>query len=119
MIDWKRVLDLRDKVGPDRLVALLDRALLDIEMRLRGLDARPQDLARELPVLRRAAAEMGFLGCSALCCKAEEQLARQGHLDLGTAALKASFGHARQTFLRDLPLVMARAPSGSGPPRPP
>ncbi|TGN42591.1 hypothetical protein E4L95_21105 [Paracoccus liaowanqingii] len=88
-------------------------------MRLRGLDARPQDLARELPILRRAAAEMGFSNCTALCRKAEEQLARQGHLDLGTAALKASFGYTRQIFLRDLPQVMAKIPSGSGPPRPP
>ncbi|CAM3382244.1 hypothetical protein PANO111632_16935 [Paracoccus nototheniae] len=110
MIDWTQVIHLRDRVGADRLGARLDMALLDIEQRLKAIDARPPRSARDLRMLRKVAATIGFSALCALCRRGEDQLGHFGHFDMGEAALKASFGHSRQMLLRDLPHVMGRDP---------
>lgn len=112
MIDWKHVTDLRDKVGADGLAQILDLILQEIELRLRIIDPQPQAMARDLERLRTLAEAVGFLALGALCRKGEDQLNRDGRFDLGPASLKASFGHARQRMLRELPQIAGCGPWG-------
>lgn len=111
MIDWSRVIELRDQLGPDDLAPIIDMILTEIEAHLSALDARALHLAEDLHLLRGLAANLGFVDFCAQCRRGEEQLAREGQFTLAPAVLRASFGQTKQLFLRDLPHVM-----GDGPP---
>ncbi len=106
MIDWNRVIELREELGPGELSPIIDMFLGEIEARLFALDSRTQHLAEDLHLLRDLALGIGFTDFCAQCLRAEQQLARGDQTALAPAALRASFGHTKQLFLRDLPHVM-------------
>lgn len=110
MIDWSRVIELRDQLGPDDLAPIIDMILSEVEAHLSALDGRTLHLAEDLHLLRGLAANLGFSDFCAQCRRGEEQLAREGHFTLGPAVLRASFGQTKQLFLRDLPHVMGGEP---------
>ncbi|WP_405404230.1 Hpt domain-containing protein [Paracoccus sp. Ld10] len=106
MIDWNRVIELRDALDPDDLLPTIDMILAEIQAHLFALDTRTQHLAEDLHLLRGLALNIGFTEFCAQCLRAEQQLAQGSQSSLRSAALRASFGHTKQLFLRDLPHVM-------------
>lgn len=106
MIDWNRVIDLRDAMRPDDTWPLIEAVLTEIEAHLSALDRRVPYLAEDLHLLFGLGATIGFSDFCDLCRRGEQQLLQTGRFDLGIPALRASFGHARQLFLRDLPHVI-------------
>lgn len=113
MIDWNRVIELRDELGADEAAPIFDMILQEVEAQLSGLHAQPGPLADDLHMLRGLAVNLGFVDFCALCLHAEQQLARDEGFDLGPAALRASFGHSKQLFLRDLPHILGQDMSGT------
>ena len=106
MIDWNRVIELRDELGPEELLPIIDMILVEIEAHLFALDSRTLHLAEDLHLLRGLALNIGFTEFCAQCLRAEQQLASGDQTALAPAAMRASFGHTKQVFLRDLPHVM-------------
>ena len=48
MIDWNRVIELRDELGPEELLPIIDMILVEIEAHLFALDSRTLHLAEVL-----------------------------------------------------------------------
>ena len=75
MIDWNRVIELRDQLGPEELLPIIDMILVEIEAHLFALDSRTLHLAEDLHLLRGLALNIGFAEFCAQCLRAEQQLA--------------------------------------------
>lgn len=111
MIDWNRVLQLREEVGDGAFAALADEFLAEIENRLEQLSADPQQLLRDLHYLRGAALNIGFMKLSALCLADEMQL-RHGHAHgVDRDDLREKFRQTKAQFLQDLPFIAPQAPA--------
>lgn len=105
MIDWNRVLQLREEVGEVAFTALANDFLSEIDDRLAQLSHEPELLLRDLHYLRGAALNIGFVTLSALCLADEMQL-RHGHAEgVDREDLHKKFRHAKKQFLEDLPFV--------------
>lgn len=103
MIDWGRVVQLRDEVGAAEFGPLLELFLDEVEtvvMQLRVAD--PAKLADDLHFIRGSAINLGFSGLAALCQETETALARSivqaGRID----SLRGCYARSKQIFMRDL-----------------
>lgn len=87
MIDWPRVIELRDEVGTDGFAEVVDLFLEEVE-ELSGrlqVAANAERLAADLHFLKGSALNLGFAHLAALC-QHGEQAARTGRaqdVDLG------------------------------------
>lgn len=101
MIDWDRVTRLRAEVGPDEfrdVVALFLEEADALVERLRTAGGG-RTLADDLHFLKGSALNLGFAELVDLC-RAGEALATEGRPDaVDLAALVASYGRARASFL--------------------
>ncbi|RJL20472.1 Hpt domain-containing protein [Paracoccus siganidrum] len=103
MIDWGRVVQLRDEVGAAEFGPLLELFLDEVEvvvMRLQAAD--PAKLADDLHFIRGSAANLGFSGLAALCRDAETALARRMPQAVCLDRLRGCYARSKQIFLRDL-----------------
>ena len=119
MIDWSRVIALRDRAGTQAAAPMIGMILTEIEAHLSVLPEDGPTLAQDLPLLGTLARQIGFRDFGARCDRAVQQLAQGEGAALSIATLRASFGHSKQMLLRDLPHVIDGPPPEPGlPPRP-
>lgn len=105
MIDWNRVLQLREEVGEDAFAGLAAAFLAEIEDRLAQLGRQPEQLPGDLHYLRGAALNLGFARFSALLL-AEEMRLRHGDAGrVGRDDLVGTFRDSRRQFLDELHCV--------------
>ncbi|AUM74802.1 Hpt domain-containing protein [Paracoccus jeotgali] len=116
MIDWKRVQALKEELGADDFLPVVELFLDELEgivMRLAHGDA--ERLECDMHFLHGSAASLGFTAFASLCQQAEMALQRQelGGLDLGAlldcyAATKKQFIAGRHLWQGEAPNVAVR-----------
>ncbi len=101
MIDWDRVRELRDDVGAEDFVALVDIFLDEADEVVARLGGPPEAISvDDLHFLRGAMLNLGFRQVSALCQTLETRISG-GRCDSEEAsALLAAYVAARAEFLR-------------------
>lgn len=103
MIDWSRVVRLREEVGAAEFGPLLELFMDEVETVVMHLCGdQPRKLADDLHFIRGSALNLGFSGLAALCQEYESLLARSQcqHIDL--EKLRGCYARSKQVFMRDL-----------------
>ena len=104
MIDWPRVKELKDEIGPDDFGEVVELFLEEVEeiiKKLRG-DDRSQ-LEQDLHFLKGCALNLGFDSFSQLCLQGERQSAEGGASQVDLPAILDMFEASKQSFLAELP----------------
>lgn len=113
MIDWGRVIELRDEVGPDEFEPVLDLFIDEVEdivMRLCRDD--PARLERDLHFLKGSAWNLGFADFGRLCQQGEAAAALRRMDEIGLEELAACYASSKQVFMRDLAYVTGARDAG-------
>ncbi|MEX3316191.1 Hpt domain-containing protein [Sulfitobacter sp. PS-8MA] len=109
MIDWARVLVLREEVGAKDFAEVVDLFLDEVQealLRLQGPMTADQFEA-ELHFLKGSALNLGFAAFADLC-EAEERQASAGQNPAGCIpALRSCYARSRAVFLKELPQKLA------------
>ncbi|MEM9708343.1 MAG: Hpt domain-containing protein [Pseudomonadota bacterium] len=104
MIDWNRVAELREEVGPDDFMEVAELFISEVEDTLDGLKGgvNVDTIEESLHFLKGAALNLGFAHFAGLCRDGEFRAAAAdyGSIDLG--AVHTSFAQSRQHFLEGL-----------------
>ncbi|MFA8386017.1 MAG: Hpt domain-containing protein [Pelagibaca sp.] len=100
MIDWTRVSELRDEIGPDDFAEVAELFLMEVEDTLSRLN-RAGNTARDMQdlmhFLKGSALNLGFSDLSDMCSKAESA-ASQGALTVDIAHLNSLYRQSRALF---------------------
>lgn len=109
MIDWNRVAELREEVGPEDFAEVVDLFLQEVDEEIQKLSTMmPQDgLSEKLHFLKGGALSLGFSEFSSLCATAEAALTRNPAAAFDIDPLHQSYQSARRVFLSDLPQKFA------------
>lgn len=113
MIDWKRVIELRDEVGPAEFGPVLELFLDEVEgivMRLSKEDRAT--LERDLHFLKGSAWNLGFADFGSLCHDCEGKACRGELQAISIADIVSSYAMTKQLFTRDLSRVVG-GPGGN------
>lgn len=105
MIDWDRVAELRDEIGPDDFDEIVDAFLTEVEGTLAELPdtaGKPPEIEAKLHYLKGSALNLGFNTLSDLC-QTGETAAKHGSADIDLDAVAAVYRDSRDIFLRELP----------------
>lgn len=103
MIDWRRVWQLRDEIGPTGFAEVVDLFWEEVETILDGLSDQPAArLESDLHFLKGSAWNLGFVDFGAQCQDGERKAAqgRAAEVDLGS--IIGQFGTMKQAFLAGL-----------------
>jgi HPt (histidine-containing phosphotransfer) domain-containing protein len=104
MIDWPRVKELRDEIGPDDFSEVVELFLEEVEeviQKLRGNDR--SKLEQDLHFLKGCALNLGFESFAKLCLQGERQSAEGAVNEVDVAAILESFEASKQSFAAELP----------------
>jgi HPt (histidine-containing phosphotransfer) domain-containing protein len=102
MIDWERVAQLREEVGPEDFIEVVDLFLEEVDgvtARL-ALASEGTRLRDDLHFLKGSALNLGFDAFGRLCQEGEKAVARGSMPDL--AALLRCYAVSREAFLAAL-----------------
>jgi HPt (histidine-containing phosphotransfer) domain-containing protein len=104
MIDWGRVAQLRDEVGPDDFAEVVELFLEEVEEVTGRLAASPQAsaLREDLHFLKGSALNLGFERLGAMCQEAERLAARGEEGAVSIAPILTCYEDSRQSFLENL-----------------
>lgn len=105
MIDWTRVLELREEVGPedfDEVVALFLGEVEEVISRLQATPD-PRTFEADLHFLKGSALSLGFAEFSNLCASGETRAAAGQDISADLAQLPACYETSRGCFLSELP----------------
>jgi HPt (histidine-containing phosphotransfer) domain-containing protein len=100
MIDWARVTELRDEIGPDDFDEVSELFLLEVEDALSRLEDAmndPPQMQELLHFLKGSALNLGFREMSAMCSAGEADAA-QGRVTVDPIELKAVYRSSRKVF---------------------
>jgi len=104
MIDWQRVICLRDEIGEDdfaEIVPIFIEEVSEITEKIRENVAR-SDLEEDLHCLKGSAVNLGFAEFADLCHKGESMAAKGAADSVDVVAILASFDASRAAFLKGL-----------------
>lgn len=104
MIDWSRVTELRDEIGPDGFDEIVEIFLEEVDgviTRLRDTDA-PGDLGADMHFLKGSALNLGFADFAALCETGEQACAAGNPNNVNRAELLACYDASRMIFMAEL-----------------
>lgn len=104
MIDWDRVAQLRDEVGPEDFCEVVDLFLEEVDgavARLAGAD--PAGLENHLHFLKGSALNLGFARFGRMCQQAEQRAAAGEDASDALAPITACYAESRKAFLDALP----------------
>lgn len=113
MIDWDRVVELHDELGPEEFNPVLEMFIDEVEgvvMRLQSEDA--DELERNLHFLKGCAWNLGFAEFGAMCQRDEVMAAKGNARQVSIDELVACYSTSKQVFMRDLARVID--PDGVG-----
>lgn len=105
MIDWNRVAQLREEVGPEDFAEVVDIFLQEVDEEIENLSSTPPGagLSEKLHFLKGSALSLGFEEFSALCETGEAALTSDPDASFDVQRLFSSYQSARERFLSDLP----------------
>lgn len=104
MIDWDRVAQLRDEVGPESFLEVVELFLEEVDEAIArlGASADAADLAGELHFLKGSALNLGFERFGQVCQEAERLAARGEGAAVAVPPILACYADSRQVFLDSL-----------------
>ena len=104
MIDWDRVAQLRDEVGPDDFAEVVELFLEEVEEVTGRLaaGAEAEALAEDLHFLKGSALNLGFERLGVMCQEAERLAARGEAGAVSVAPILACYEASRRSFLETL-----------------
>lgn len=103
MIDWDRITELRNEIGPDDFEEVVELFLEEMEDALGTVPgAKPGDLAAVLHSLKGSALNLGFVTLARLCERGELLAATGRAGDVDRAGLLAAYVTTRTDFLRGI-----------------
>ncbi|MGJ8615953.1 MAG: Hpt domain-containing protein [Sulfitobacter sp.] len=109
MINWTRVKELRDEIGPEDFDEVVDLFLEEVDEvtdRLKSaLD--PSTLEADLHFLKGSALSLGFSDFAALCQNGETTSGQGKFSDVDIVTILSSYDASKVVFLNQLPQVMA------------
>lgn len=99
MIDWDRVRELRQEIGPDDFDEVVEMFLEEADEAIGRLsvDHGAKALAADLHFLKGAALNLGFRNLSGLCQEGERR-ANAGDAGIDLEAVRDSYAHSRAAF---------------------
>jgi HPt (histidine-containing phosphotransfer) domain-containing protein len=113
MIDWARVLELRDEVGAAEFEPVLEMFADEVEEVLIRLSSEdPAGLESDLHFLKGCACNLGFSAFATLCQSAEALASRQLHHEIDIAQLIGGYATSKQIFRRDLARIIGDGQAG-------
>ncbi|MEO1138777.1 MAG: Hpt domain-containing protein [Pseudomonadota bacterium] len=104
MIDWKRVGQLRNEIGPEDFDEVVEIFLEEVEEEIGALrdDPPPDSLEAKLHFLKGSALNLGFEAFSTLC-KDGECTAAKGHAtEIDLEVIVTSYADSKTVFLKEL-----------------
>jgi HPt (histidine-containing phosphotransfer) domain-containing protein len=101
MIDWTRVNDLRNEVGPEDFDEVVDLFLQEVQEVIEKLRLSTQcaDLEADLHFLKGSALSLGFSAFSNLCHTKEHMLRAGGETCVNLDEIIRSFEESKTAFL--------------------
>ncbi|MFZ7091022.1 Hpt domain-containing protein [Primorskyibacter sp. 2E233] len=110
MIDWQRVGELREEIGPedfDEVVELFLSEVLGAIDLLESAAGNPIVTEEQMHFLKGAALNLGFAAFSDLCQKGEKAAAAGDAEAIPFGAVRKTFETSKTQFLEELPLKFA------------
>ena len=104
MIDWNRVMELREEVGADDFIEVADMFISEVE----GVLARfatgvnVASLENDMHFLKGAALNLGFGEFASLCKEGEKRAAAHDFASIDVRAVMASFAASKEAFISGL-----------------
>ncbi|NIY79389.1 Hpt domain-containing protein [Celeribacter sp. HF31] len=101
MIDWNRVEELRDEVGAEDFLEVVELFLEEVDEAIARMQTQPDEtrLEQDLHFLKGSSLNLGFAAFSTLCYEGETA-ARQGHTDtIDLPKIFNSYAASRAEFL--------------------
>ncbi|NVK16518.1 MAG: Hpt domain-containing protein [Rhodobacteraceae bacterium] len=103
MIDWPRVTELRDEVGPEDFGEVVDIFLEEVEEVIGKLEGGNRgQLEQDLHFLKGSALNLGFEEFSSMCLDGERRSAQGEAEGVDVAAIIANFQASKSAFLSGL-----------------
>lgn len=100
MIDWPRVKELREEVGPEDFGEVVDLFLEEVEEVIGKLRSEDRSqLEQDLHFLKGGAMNLGFSEFSDLCMNGERESAQGNAASVDLAAIVTRFEASKTTFL--------------------
>ena len=109
MIDWERVMDLREEVGPEDFLEVAELFLSEVGTVLERLVAaiNVNSLEADMHFLKGAALNLGFRDFAELCKEGEFKAAASDFGSIDVGAVVACFNASRDAFVAGLAQRMA------------
>jgi len=107
MIDWQRVIDLKQAIGARIFDEVVGLFLEESEAVIARLPAATtaNDMKNDLHILKGSALNLGFIALADLCESGEQQ-ADSGETDLPLAQVAEAYFRSRTEFLAKLALMV-------------
>ncbi|WP_370399625.1 Hpt domain-containing protein [Sulfitobacter sp. JB4-11] len=105
MINWQRVSELREEVGPEDFDEVVALFLEEVEDTLQRIVTNPDPgtLAEDMHFLKGCALNMGFRTFTAACQHAERRTAEGAADDVDPKQIEETYLTSKQAFLSALP----------------
>lgn len=110
MIDWARVSELRDEIGPEDFGEVVDLFLMEVEGAIELLDGasgNPIVTEEQMHFLKGAALNLGFAALAEICQTGEKAAAAGDANAVPDGQVRQTFEASRESFLTDLPTRFA------------
>lgn len=109
MIQWTRVNELRDEVGAEDFVEVVELFLEEVEDTIRDLspESTANQMEQHLHFLKGSALNLGFQMFSELCQDGERKSAKGETGTIDVTAIIKGFEQSRSMFLTQLPQMLA------------
>lgn len=99
MIDWVRVVELRDELGAEGFAEVIELFLEEVESVLATLGQSPEHLPEKIHFLKGSALNLGFAAFSDFCRTAERLCAEGKASQVDIAAAQACYNTSKDEFL--------------------
>ncbi|MFW2542858.1 Hpt domain-containing protein [Primorskyibacter sp. 2E107] len=106
MIDWARVAELRDEIGPEDFAEVLELFLSEVEnaiVLLESAAGNPIVTEEQMHFLKGAALNLGFSDLADVCQRGEKAAATGDAHAVPFGAVRTIFENSRAAFLQDFP----------------
>lgn len=107
MINWSKVIELRDEVGAEDFDEVVELFLDEVEDTMTYLGTPGRSLEHDLHFLKGSALNLGFSEFSELCRSGESEAARGLSETVDTGAIIKSYHRSKAAFLSEASMRLA------------
>lgn len=101
MINTARIQELKDEVGEDDLVEVIELFCEEVEEVLRALDSTPlEQMSAQLHFLKGSALNIGLDAVSELCKQQEDQLKSDPTAPADISTIRATYAASKEALLK-------------------